>query len=167
MSVPTQSTSPVTFMPALATYLRATLSLSTDQVKIVDSETFNKERNTTLLQKGIILTLDGIRPVLKDQGAGRAGFKVNRTLRVMPVTNSNLDPAGRNEIALLAHWTFEDSIVNALQLYKSTLTPPFIPHLLDASNPDFLLRYQNSKYTSVVPFELTYVLALDVTCTGT
>lgn len=164
MPVPTQSTSPVTFMPLIATYLRGALTLSTDQVKIVDSETFDKERNTTLLQKGILLTLDGIRPTVRDSGAGRAGFKVRRQLHIMVATNSNLDPAGRNEYALLAHWAFEDLIVNAMQLYKNTFIPPFLPHLNDASGTDFLLRYQNSKYTSVLPFDLEYVLSLTGTC---
>jgi len=160
-------------MPLLATYLRGFLSYSTDQVKIVDVETFEKEYNTPLLQGGILLNLTGPRPHVQPySGSGNSGMLVTRTLRVMAVTCNNSDPAGRNEVALGLHWTVEDNIIYALNNYMGSGATSITKgvsslQLMDGSGAEFMLKYQNSKYLSIIPWAVTYVgLTLGPGCTG-
>ena len=126
MANSTQSTTPVDFMPYLNEYLRESVALDgTDVRQATDESGATKPHN--LGERLVQLILDDPNPVNPNAGAGRHGFLLTRTLKVRLWTRGGSDPAGEDEIALAAHWTFQDQVLNALLV---------LPHLTDTVQSD-------------------------------
>jgi len=162
MSLPPQSTTPVSFMPALSAAISTATSLT---CKIVDWATIRGPFTETQNYNGISISLGKLRHRAELQGAGRQGYLVRRNLIVRTTTISNRDPAGQSELALAAHWALEDTIESALVL--TTIAPLIFPLQgidLDGEEWDGLSNIDEGRYTSFMGFEIQYPLPLNVTC---
>lgn len=163
MPTPPQSTSPVSFMPALATYLTSGLSAPTNYVKIVDEATFRGKFTEVLAQDGIALCLGSAVPPNPVAGGGRYDYRITRTLYVGICTETLADPAGRSEVALGQHWTLEDQVTNLL---LAAVVPPLVIPILpkDITAARFDLPVDSGRYRSVLGFSVTYPAAVTNTC---
>lgn len=162
MSTPAQSTTPVTFMPNIASVIATATGLT---CKIVDWATIKGPFTETESYKGIAISLGKLRHRAPLQGAGRGGYLVRRNLVVRTTTICNLDPAGQSEVALSQHWALEDIIESALVL--SIISPLILPLQgidLDGEEWDGLSSIDMGRYTSFMAFQIEYPLPLNNTC---
>lgn len=162
MSLPPQSTTPVTFMPAISTVIATATGLT---CKIVDWATIRGPFTETQNYNGVAISLGKLRHRAELQGAGRQGYLVRRNLVVRTTTICNRDPAGQSELALGQHWALEDVIESALVL--ATISPLFMPLQgidLDGEEWDGISNVDEGRYTSFMGFEIQYPLPLNNTC---
>ena len=163
MPVTDVSTSPVNFIPAITAKLRTDLSLNTSQVRVVDEKTIRGKFTEVLTENGIAVCLSAAAPHPNNPGGGRNAYKVRRNLWIRPTTISYLDPAGRNEIALLEHWGFQDSILSSL--VGAVVSPLILPlHLSQSAGGQWDLTEDPGRYTSIIQLDVDYALPLTVSC---
>lgn len=163
MPVTDVSTSPVDFIPAIATKLRTDLSLNTSQVKVVDEKTIRGKLTEVFAEQGIAICLSGAVPHPTQPGGGRNAYKIRRNLWIRPVTCNSLDPGGRNELGLLEHWGFQDSILSSL--VGVIVSPLILPiHLSQGAGGQWDLEEEPGRYTSVIQLDVDYALPLTVSC---
>lgn len=107
------ATSPATFLPLFCDYLRAKLTLARERVQI---DTDGPAETKAGDGKVLTLVLAPPRPYgSPDQGAGRSNYQVTRSLSVILTSYNTGDHGSNRERLLIAHWNFEDLVLNAVQ----------------------------------------------------
>lgn len=155
-----QTTTANAIITAVKTNLVAQIPLDATRVKIVDMATFKGKLTESAQEKTILLTFGDMKQV--NPGGGRSAL-VERNLLVQMVTISYNDPGGRAEVALAAHWAFEDQVAAALLLYRPVPAATGFPLTFDDLSPvNFDLPVDPGRYRSAYQFPIQY--QLNVSC---
>jgi hypothetical protein len=164
---PTQYGEPSEFMKYLQEVLSEALSLDPSVVQVSTDETGDqKPHSLGGGDRAIRLVLNDPRPVNPNAGAGRHATPLARQLVVKIRTRGGLDQAGEDKVALLAHWNFQDQVMDALLFKANVVTGEdavpgtrFVLPVKFVGNGGTVKRVKDSggAYESVFVFELTYV----------
>lgn len=94
-------------------------SNTTTQVRIVAVP--DDQLPTYLSEPGFLIRIRPPAP-FADSGAGRWGYVVQRQIDIFIITQSLLDPGGRDDLAVATHCNTEEAVINALLLIPPTDT---------------------------------------------
>lgn len=117
-------------------------------------------------ERGVAICFQSPEPFTQ-AGAGRYGLITTRTMEVHLATQSHLDPAENDQIAVVAHLDMEESVVNALHDAAPQTTPVhigvsvrWIPGGAEIARN---VKRDQGMLLSVLLFEVKYVPPLLVT----
>lgn len=138
-----------TVLPASANYVRGVIAPNPEQAEYKAEE-------------GVHVAIGSPEPS-PTSGAGRWGLLVDRPVMVYVTTRCLLDPSPRDEIALTAHVTLEESVVNAVldghpngpSIEGIRLT--WVP---GGSAPSRRVKHDVGLMTSMLVFNLHYAMKL-------
>lgn len=108
---PPQSTAPSDIVASVKSRIMSGAALSSMQVRIVADP--NPTQDPYVAEKHIDIRISPPNPI-PTSGAGRHGYKVSRDIILFVFTESMLDVAGSDEIAVKSHLDFEDTLIDIM-----------------------------------------------------